>query len=315
MTSVSKLPPAVDRPVAAVSLLIFSTFLLSIQDAGMKIFSAEMSLWQFALLRAVFGLPILVLATRLIGARARLIPIRWHAVAIRTGFILLALICFFSALSKLGLAQAAAGLYTAPLFVGIFSHLLLREKVGPRRVAAIIAGFAGVMLILRPDAGATGLISLLPVGAGALYALALISTRWLCAGESPFALAAATQVAFGLAGLIGSAWLVLAPPSAEIAAAVPALFRPWIDPGATGLWAIVAIAVLNVVAHTGSARAYQTAEASFLAPFDYGYLVFATLWGVLYWGEAVSAPMVLGMAMIAGGGAYVAWRERRIAAP
>ena len=70
--------------------------------------------------------------------------------------------------------------------------------------------------------------------------------------------------------------------------------------------------IINVTSNISLARAYQSAEASWLAPFDYSYIVFATFWGYVFWAHVPDALTVLGMALIAGAGGYVAWRERQL---
>jgi drug/metabolite transporter (DMT)-like permease len=74
---------------------------------------------------------------------------------------------------------------------------------------------------------------------------------------------------------------------------------------------IVACSSLNLVANIALAKAYQSAESSWLAPFDYSYLIFATFWAVVMWGDVPDLLSLVGMSMIAGAGCYVAWRERR----
>jgi len=310
MSSVQPNTHATDRPFTAATLLVFAALIMGIQDGGIKYLAADWSIWQFSLLRAFFALPVLFITTRLIGGASRMVPVKWSAVLARTACMVVALFFFFGSLATLSFAQAAAGLYTAPLFVAMLSHLLLRERVGPRRLVAIIGGFAGAMLILQPDLTAVGLLTFLPVGAGAFYALGLIVTRRMCVQESAFTLATGTQAAYGLAGLVGSVWLMLTPAPLSAVEQLPFVFQPWIPLTAMTLAIVAVVSALNVAGHTGMARAYQTAEASFLAPFDYTYLVFATLLGALFWSEAITPITIIGILMIAGGGGYVAWRER-----
>ncbi len=73
----------------------------------------------------------------------------------------------------------------------------------------------------------------------------------------------------------------------------------------------IACSCLNLTANIGLTRAYQSAESSWLAPFDYSYLVFATFWGMVMWGEIPDIQSFIGMSIIAAAGSYVAWRERR----
>jgi drug/metabolite transporter (DMT)-like permease len=89
------------------------------------------------------------------------------------------------------------------------------------------------------------------------------------------------------------------------------LFTGWheLDLWVAGI--IVACSSLNLVANIALAKAYQSAESSWLAPFDYSYLIFATFWAVVMWGDVPDLLSLVGMSMIAGAGCYVAWRERR----
>ena len=98
-----------------------------------------------------------------------------------------------------------------------------------------------------------------------------------------------------------------------LAAEWPYLLTGW---HSIGLWVLALIAtcsVLNLTANIALARAYQSAEASWLAPFDYSYIVFATFWGYVFWQHIPDELTFLGMAMIAGSGAFVAWREKAAA--
>lgn len=260
-------------------------------------------------MRALIALPLLWLATRLVGGGSTIWPQNVYAVGVRTVCMLCALTFFFSSISVFGIAYAAAGLYTAPLFIAVFSHFCLDEQVGPRRALAIVLGFIGALLVLQPQGGKLSILHLLPILAGAAYAMGLMATRRLCAAESAFTLTAGTQAAYAVAGVLGCWWLAAMPPSEALSGSVPFLFHAWAQPEADVIAIVVLTGLLNVLAHTGMSRAYQQAETSFLAPFDYSYLAFATLWGILVWEEKITAWGFAGIALIAVAGVYIAWRE------
>jgi len=299
-----------DRPAFAAGLMVGSLFLLGFQDALVKLLSADLSLWQFQFLRACCNIVFLLLLARVLWGGLPPVPIRLWAVALRSLFLVCAMILFFGGISELSLAQVAAGLYVFPLFVAVLSALFLGEKVGPRRVGAILAGFAGTLMILKPGTDAFQWISLLPVGAGLCYALTILTTRKLCRRESPATLSFGVGVTFLIVG--GAGLLIvggLAPDN--LAAEDPYLFTAWHP---LPLWAagiIVACSLLNLTANIGLAKAYQSAESSWLAPFDYSYLVFATFWGFALYGHVPDVFSVAGMTLIAASGCFVAWRQRQ----
>jgi drug/metabolite transporter (DMT)-like permease len=298
-----------DAPPLAATLMVGSLALLGLQDALVKIASAEVSLWQFQLLRSALNLVLLLALARVLWGGLPPRPISLRAVALRSTLLVGAMVCFFGGVPFLALSEIAAGLYVFPLFVAVLSAAFLGERVGPRRVLAILAGFAGTLLILKPGTEAFRWVALMPVAAGLCYGATVLVTRRLCRRESPATLAFGVALAFLAVGAAGLALAPFAP--GRLAGAWPYLFTGWHAPELWLLGIVAACSCLNLAANMGLAKAYQSAESSWLAPFDYSYLVFATLWGAAIFGDLPDAASALGMAMIAGAGAYVAWRERR----
>jgi drug/metabolite transporter (DMT)-like permease len=299
-----------DRPALAATLMVGALALLGFQDSLIKLASSEVSLWQFQLLRSSCNLGLILLLSRYYRGGFYPYPKRFWAVVLRSMFLVAAMIFFFGAVPFLTLSQIAAGLYVFPIFVAVLSTLVLGEKVGPRRVMAIMAGFLGTILILKPGTSDFQLHALMPVAAGLCYAATILTTRKLCREEHPVALALGASVAFIIVGALGIAITTIASPE-EFAVRWPYLFSGWHPLGIFVAGIIIACSCLNLTANIGLSKAYQSAESSWLAPFDYSYLVFATFWGVIMWGDVPDFLSFAGMSIIAGAGCYVAWRERQ----
>jgi drug/metabolite transporter (DMT)-like permease len=298
-----------DRPALAATLMVGSLCMLSLQDSLVKLASADVSLWQFQSLRAICNLTMLFLLARFIWRNGSAWPKRFWAVALRSLFLIGAMLSFFGAIPFLSLSEVAAGLYVFPLFVAVLSALILREHVGPRRAIAVVTGFAGTLLILKPASASFQWVSLVPVIAGLCYAATVLTTRKLCREENPATLALGVSVAFVTVGILGIAVLETVQPAA-LAESWPYLFVGWNPLSLEIAGLILVCSMLNLASNIGLAKAYQSAESSWLAPFDYSYLIFATFWGVVMWGDVPDLLSFTGMAMIAASGCYVAWRER-----
>jgi drug/metabolite transporter (DMT)-like permease len=284
-------------------------FLLALQDSLVKLASSDVSLWQFQCLRSIFNLAMLAVFARLIWRQGDTWPRNFWAVALRSILLVCAMACFFGAIPFLELSQVAAGLYVFPLFVAVLSAVVLGETVGPRRIVAVIAGFCGTLLILKPGTESFQWASLAPVMAGLFYASTILTTRKLCRQENPGTLALGVSVAFVAVGMTGISVMELVQP-ADLTSRWPYLFTGWNSLGIWPLAIIFACSVLNLGANIGLAKAYQSAESSWLAPFDYSYMVFATFWGAAMWNNFPDPLSLAGMTVIAGSGCYVAWRER-----
>ncbi len=114
------------------------------------------------------------------------------------------MLIYFGALAFMPIAQVAAGLFTAPIFVLLFSAVLFGQRIGPRRLTAVGLGFLGILVMLRPDPTDLQFATFVPVAAGAFYGLSNLLTREWCADEPVGALLLAFFLALGVAGLAGS---------------------------------------------------------------------------------------------------------------
>lgn len=301
-----------DRPGTAAGLMLVALLVLSLQDSLVRLAGADTTLWQFQLLRSTGNMILLLLLARVIWGTAPKRPKLFWAVALRSFLLLAATMLFFGGVPTLTMAEMAAGLYTFPIFVTILSVLILGERVGLRRAGAVLAGAVGAFLILQPASAGFTWLKLMPVAAGLCYAGVVITTRRYCRGESPVTLAFGVAISYVSAAVLGLVVLEVFPAGQAAEESIPYLARGWVPLGATVLGLAIVCSFLNVGANLCLTMAYQNAESSWLAPFDYCYLVFATLWGLALFGDFPNISMLAGMALIAGSGAFTAWRERQL---
>lgn len=305
--------PIADNAQLAASLLVGGLFLLALQDAVIKFTSSHISLWQMQLIRASGNLLLLVVLSRFLWGRLPPRPKRWWAVALRALFLVCAMLLLFGGIPFLSLSEIAAGLYVFPLFVAILSAGVLGEQVGLRRIGAVVVGLTGTLLILKPGGEGFQWVSLMPVAAAVCYAVMIMITRKLCRDEDTVTMSYSIALSFIAVGILGLAAVWVFDPAPAVAEKWPYLLTGW---NPLAMWVaclIMACSFLNLTANLALTRAYQTAEASWLAPFDYSYLIFATFWGYVVWNHVPDALSLVGMVLIAASGTYVAWREAQLA--
>lgn len=225
----------------------------------------------------------------------RLIATRKPAIQLaRSALMLASNLVFVAAIGRVPLATASAIGFTSPLLVTALSMPLLRERVGPRRWSAVIVGFLGALLVIRPDTGfADPAVLLLLVSSGA-YALYQIATRWISAYDT-----AATGIIF--AALMGSLATSLWMPF------VFTLPRTWFD-----VALFVGIGLLGGLGHYLIIRAFQLGQAAVLAPLGYVELVGTATLGYVVFGNFPDLPTWIGAGIIIASGLYIALRERRL---
>ncbi|MFN4100762.1 MAG: DMT family transporter [Pararhodobacter sp.] len=297
-----------NRTQAALFLVLGYATIIGFTDNFVRLMAEEGGLWQFHALRTAMAAVLFWLGARIFGLRLR--PVNWRPVALRSVIHGLGLLIYFGCLAFLTVAQAAAGLFTAPIFVLLFSRVFFGHALGPVRIAAVAVGFLGVVLVLQPGGdSALGWATLLPVAAGALYALGNLATREWCAGESAATLTFGFFLALGVAGLAGMGVLALWQPQ------VPAgtdgfILRGWVWPSTHFLFWTFVQALGSMIAVGLMVRAYQMAEASRVSIFEYVILPISAIWSWLLWGESVNGLAVLGIGLIVAAGAMIALRSR-----
>lgn len=274
---------------AGILLYILAVMLMSVMDLLAKILSAHIPVMQVIWARyagqtalvTLFLLPRLgtVIRTRYPGLHF-----------LRSAFLLTATIAFFFAISRMGLAEATAIIDVNPVLITLGAAIILGEKFGPRRALGIGAALIGALIIIRPGSAVFSPTALLPLLAAVCFASFAVATRFLGRDESIW-----TSLFYtALLGAIVMSVLV-----------VPVWTRP--DP--TALVLMVAIGFVSAVAQFLLIRALMLAEAGAVAPFSYVGLLFATLWGMLFFGTFPDVATMIGGAIIVGAGIYVWHRE------
>ena len=301
-----------DRPGLAAGLMLSSLFMLALQDALARLAGEHVSFWQFQALRASCNVLFLTSFAFVVLRGLPPRPRRPWAVAARVVAMVMATVFFFGGIPKVTIVEMAAGLYTYPIFVTILSALFLGEKVGLRRLSAVLVGAAGAMLILRPGGEDFEWIKLMPIGAGLAYGCNVIITRRWCRGENAVTMAMAIASTFVVIGTAGCVLLAYYPTPRAFQETFPYFAFGWREAAAWVFGATVLCSALNATANVLLTKAYQSAESSWLAPFDYSYLIFAALIGFLLFGTVPGPWQSLGMTLIAGSGMFTAWRERRL---
>jgi drug/metabolite transporter (DMT)-like permease len=278
--------------------------LLGFTDNFVRVIAAESGLWQFHALRSAMAIPLMVAAGLMLGMPLR--PRRWGPVAVRGLIQATSMLIYFGALAFMPIAQVAAGLFTAPIFVLLFSAVLFGQRIGPRRLTAVGLGFLGILVMLRPDPTDLQLATFVPVAAGAFYGLSNLLTREWCAEEPVGALLLGFFLALGIAGLAGSFAVAGLPAREGVATAADFLVRPWGPLSGLALMVIFVQAAGSLLAVGCIAWGYQSGDTSYLTVFEYFFLVTASFWAWVIWGETLDATGYLGIALIAGSGLLIA---------
>jgi len=302
--------PSGDRPLAALGLLLMGVFVLALQDSLVKLMSADTSFWQFQTLRSIGNLSFIAILALASGSLGLMLPKNWRPVYLRAAFLMICMFFFFSGAPYLTVAQMAAGLYTYPLFVSLLAGPILGESVGPWRIGALIVGATGATFVLSPWQQGFSAVQLLPIVAGFFYATNILTLRKACRNESPLALAFAVGTVFIVSGVGGILLLSYFPLTEQLRETMPFVAIGWPELTLTVAGFAIFASILNLTGNICISRAYQTADASWLAPMDFSYLIFAALWSRAIFDQWPSSQAIVGMTLIGSAGVITAWRER-----
>lgn len=298
-TSAAPPPEAAEAALAlgrarrrAVLLVIGAAAVFSVAGGFVKLLDGAIPLAQVVFCRNLFCVPVLLpLLLRNGGLAAlRMREPRLHAWRIAAGLV--GMFCAFYGYVTLPFATVTALGFTMPLFLTLLSVPLLGERVGPRRGAAVLAGFGGVLLMANPagmpegKALAVGVVLLGALG----WALSMIAIRRM--GEG------------GERGVTIVLWFAIGSATVSGIACAPG----WVAPTAEQWLLLAGTGLVSAVAQVLMTEGYRRGEATLLAPFEYSAIIWTTLAGALVWAELPDGWDLAGITVLVGSGLYI-WRR------
>ncbi|MEM6306877.1 MAG: DMT family transporter, partial [Pseudomonadota bacterium] len=275
----------------AIVAILSANLILTFNDALVKLAQGTFSLWAVFWLRAMVAVPVLVLCRVQSGFR----PKAPGLVALRSVLLACSWVALYTAFNYMPISTAVAIVYSNPIIVAVLTAVLDRRALSAPLWGAVIFGFAGAVLVVQPQIGGPLWAYVFPIICAATYAVAMVITSRRLGGEQPITLSLGLNLAFMGIGAIG----ILAMGDGLIATL-------WVGfaerPGSfLAMGGIVAMAAIFV------AYAFQHAPAPMVSVFDYSYLLFAILWGFVFFGEMPNGLAVLGMLCICGAGGLTMW--------
>jgi drug/metabolite transporter (DMT)-like permease len=283
-----------NRPALGVALNSLSFFLVSASDAFGKYLVALLPVGQLLALRSIFALlflvPALVLAAR--HGWGALQVHRYDLHLIRAVTMIVSVVAFFEAMRVLDLAKLTAIMFATPIFVALFSGPLIRERVSLGQWLAIGLGFAGTVIVLDPGSSGISYAEGLALVSAATWALGQILLRKMTATEHPLAILASFNV------LVLPFYLALA--------AFSHVAMSW-----TTVAAVAVMATAQVGAQLFGALAFRVARAATVAPVQYSQMIWATLFGWLFWNVLPVWRVLLGGLIVIGAGLLLVYVEGR----
>jgi drug/metabolite transporter (DMT)-like permease len=288
-------PPAERIPIG-IALMLVTVFTFGVMDLAVKAVVSDLPVMQVVWARYAFHLLFMLPLLARFGT-ARLVRTARPGLQVVRALLLLATTAiFFLAIRYIPVASANAVGFVGPLIVTALSALILKEKVGPRRWAAVLIGFCAVMVAIRPGFGMVHWAMALPLVTATCFAFFQIVTRILSRTEDAIATMAWT-------GAVAAVLTTLAVPFG------------WGHPTPVQWLVLAGVGFLGALSQWLIIKAYEAAPASVLAPFSYTSIIWTIPGGWLLFGDLPDVWVLLGAAILVACGLYVWHRERVLAAP
>jgi drug/metabolite transporter (DMT)-like permease len=300
-----------DNRALATLCVLTGIGLASAQDAVVKYMSSGYPAYETLLFRCIGSLPVIAFMLWREGNWSLATPL-WPRVLARSLILAGAYLSFVLAIAAMPIANAVAIYFTMPFFVAGLAGPLLGERVRFHRWMAIIAGFVGVLIMVRPGVGVFEPAAILALMSAMGYAVGQMLGRPLSQKVAPIVIATWQNFVYaGLAILIGILFATVdfgtfSHPSLIF------LSRPWVWPGAFDTALLLGHGVLAACAMILFIHAYRLAETNFVAPFEYSAMIWAVGYGLLLFGDFPDAWTWIGAAIVIVAGILMILRDRQL---
>jgi len=289
------------QPFLGIALKVGATLAFGLMSACVKLAGSDVPVGQVIFFRSAFALiPLFILSAYTVGPKAVVQTNRpWLHVA-RSAIGICSMFMGFSAIKMLPLADATAYSFVMPIFVVVLASFMLREQVGPYRGAAVVVGFAGVVVMTQAHGGLTAIAqagfsagSGLALTGAFMSAFVVIFIRQMSSTERSEAI-----VFYFMA----------------VSATVAGITMLWHSVPLTPMMTVwlVLTGILGGIGQICMTYSYRFAEPSLLAPFDYVAMVWAMMIGYAVFGDVPAQAMLAGAAIVIAAGLFIVWRERQM---
>jgi drug/metabolite transporter (DMT)-like permease len=285
--------PRIDRTaLRGIAAMLLGGACFAVMDSLVKWVSPRFAVSEIIFFRSLFALlPIGAMAARQ-GGFAALRTRRPIGQAVRSLCGFTSLFCFIYAFGHMPLADAVGIGFSAPIFITALSVPMLGEAVGIRRWCAVLVGFVGVLVMVRPGSGVLTATSLIALLGTLFYALAMILIRRLGRSEGTVAIAFYSSLTcIALTGL--------------------ALPFQWTTPSGLDALFLVILGIFGGLGQVFVTTAFRLAPAATVAPFDYVSILYVSTIGYAVWGDVPDRPLLAGAAILVASGLYILQRETR----
>jgi drug/metabolite transporter (DMT)-like permease len=293
-----------------VGFLVLAVLTTSLQSVAIKWLGGSYSALEIVVIRSLVALPFTLLFYRREGRdKGSVLPTtQHHKLEYTRGlFLFLSYTTAVMGLAALPLADVEAIRFSGPLMITFLSVIMLGEKVGPRHWLALLIGFCGVLLVVRPGSTAFDLGSVFILISVLFYALMVISTRKLHTYDS-----SATMAYYLVAALALAPLPAVVGPQPDVHPSIAFLIRAWSMPTLLDLAIMAGLGLIWAAWIYFLARAYSLAPASVLAPFEYVALPISIMWGFLIWHEVPSLSTLAGATLTLASGLYIFYWSRNL---
>jgi drug/metabolite transporter (DMT)-like permease len=284
-------PSRRDDVLRGVGFMCLSVLVFATMNVVVKWQSSIYPVGDLVFFRSVFALIPCAVLIRRSGGIATLRTTRPFGHALRSTFWLTSLVCTFFSYHLLPLADAVSIAFSAPLFLTALSGPVLGERVGAARWGAVLAGFAGVLLMLRPGGGVLEWGAVFALGNAVFYALGMLAIRDLSrSGETTIS-------------------IVFYQTLLATVASTASLPFYWVTPSLADAAVMASLGLAGGIGTYWMTEAFRYAPASTVAPFNYTSMIWAMLFGFIFWGDLPTLLTVAGSAIVIGSGLFILRRE------
>lgn len=296
---------SIDRPLLGVLLMVGFCALVPFGDSLAKILGETIPLVEILVVRftaqSLLVLPFVFWSGRGLAMTPRVLRLT----ILRTIFQVIGIGAMFASLRFLPLADAVAIAFVMPFIMLALGRMILKEEVGPRRLAACVVGFIGTLFVIQPSLTVVGPPALLPLVVAVAFALYMLVTRQIVRDADPIILQ-------GVSGLMAAAALIMLL-AFTVGRDIPGLRL--VMPNATEAVLLAGVGILGTLVHLLMTWSLRFAPSATLAPIQYLEIPFATLIGWIIFRDLPNGLAAIGIAITMAAGLYIVFRERKLVQP